>query len=317
MKIIETIQVVPYDPNWPRIFEQEAGRIKQALRDNFLEIHHIGSTSVPGLSAKPKIDIIAVVKDLTSARDQLEKIGIQYRGEYNIPLHYGFSKRGEVDLNLHVYEKSHPEIILNLTFREYLRAHSDVRDAYARLKEQLIQDESSLQKENSVFTNYTLRKGDFIRSVLKEAGFNQTRMLKCNDATEWAAAKHFRITYFFAPYGIEDPYTGTFNHENHAHLVVYQGVDIIGYAHIQFWPGSRAAIRIIAIDEDKRHKNVGSTFLKLIEKWLKTLNIKSIHAESRQSSLRFYLKNDYRHMPFDDPEGHEPDSSDVPVGKEL
>lgn len=317
MKIIKNIEVISYDPNWPRIFEQEADRIKQALGDNCLEIHHIGSTSVPGLSAKPKIDIITVVKDPVSARDQLEKIGIQYRGEYNIPLHHGFSKRGDVDLNLHMYEESHPEIILNLSFREYLRAHSNVRDAYACLKEELIQDESSMQKDNSAFTNYTLRKGDFIRSVLKEAGFNQTRMLKCNDDTEWAAAKHFRTTYFFGPYGIEDPYTWTFNHERHAHLVLYQGVDIIGYAHIQFWPGSRAAIRILAVDEDKRNKKAGSTFLTFIEKWLKTLSVKSIHAESRQSSLRFYLKNGYIDMPFNDPEEHESDPNDIPVGKVL
>jgi GrpB-like predicted nucleotidyltransferase (UPF0157 family) len=114
------IEVVPYDPKWPHIYEKEAALIRQALGGNCLAIHHIGSTSVPGLSAKPKIDVIAVVQDPLLARDQLEKIGIQYRGEYNIPLHYGFSKRGDIDLNLHVYEEAHPEIELNLCFRDYL-----------------------------------------------------------------------------------------------------------------------------------------------------------------------------------------------------
>lgn len=182
------IEVVPYDPNWPHIYEKEAELIRQALRGNCLAIHHIGSTAVPGLAAKPKIDIIAVVQDPLSARDQLEKIGIQYRGEYNIPLHYGFSKRGDIDLNLYVYEEAHPEIELNLCFRDYLRNHTNKRDDYARLKEELIQDESSFTKENSPFTNYTLRKGDFIRGILRKAGFNRIRMLKCNDNTEWAAA---------------------------------------------------------------------------------------------------------------------------------
>ena len=73
------IQVVPYDARWPHNFEQEAALIRQALGGNCLAIHHIGSTSVPGLSAKPKIDVIAVVQDPLLARDQLEKIGIQLR----------------------------------------------------------------------------------------------------------------------------------------------------------------------------------------------------------------------------------------------
>lgn len=309
------IQVVPYDPNWPHIFEKEAAGIQQALGGNCLAIHHVGSTSVPGLAAKPKIDIIAVVQAPLLARDQLEKIGIQYGGEYNIPLHYGFSKRGDIDLNLHVYEEFHPEIELTLCFRDYLRNHTNKRDDYARIKEELIQDESSFTKENSLFTNYTLRKGDFIREVLREAGFNRIRMLKCNDNTEWAAAKHFRDTYFFGPHGIDDPYTWTFNHEEHAHLVLYQGTEIVAYAHIQFWPDKRAAIRIIATDENKRNQSFGSRFLTLIAKWLKSLGIKSIHAESRQSSLRFYLKNGYTGMPFNDPENHESDPNDVPVGK--
>jgi N-acetylglutamate synthase-like GNAT family acetyltransferase len=98
---------------------------------------------------------------------------------------------------------------------------------------------------------------------------------------------------------------------------LYQGTEIVAYAHIQFWPDQRAAIRIIAVDEDKRNQSFGSRFLALIEKWLRSLGVKSIHAESRQSSLRFYLKNGYTNMPFDDLENHESDPSDVPVGKLL
>ncbi len=145
----------------------------------------------------------------------------------------------------------------------------------------------------------------------------QTRMLTCHSETEWQAAKHFRDTYFFGPYGIEDPYTWTFHHKDHAHLVLYQGTEIIGYAHIQFWPDQRAAMRIIVIDENKRNQGLGSRFLAFIEKWLKRLNIQSIHVESRQSSLKFYLKNGYTDMPFNDPDGHESDPHDVSVGKVL
>ena len=57
------IEVVPYDPEWPEIFERESLKIREALGDNCIAIHHIGSTFVPGLAAKPKIDMIAVVKE--------------------------------------------------------------------------------------------------------------------------------------------------------------------------------------------------------------------------------------------------------------
>jgi GrpB-like predicted nucleotidyltransferase (UPF0157 family) len=128
------IEVVPYNPEWPKMFEAEASAIKEALCDNCIAIHHVGSTSVPGLQAKPKIDIIAVVIDPATTISPLESIGIQYRGEYNIPLHYGFSRRGNVDVNLHVYAEGHSEIELNLLFRDYLRSHPEARDKCGALK---------------------------------------------------------------------------------------------------------------------------------------------------------------------------------------
>lgn len=314
----KVVQVVPYNPNWPEVFASEAEIIKEVLGDNCMAVHHIGSTSITGLLAKPKIDIIAVVKDPRLACAQFQKAGIQYLGEYNIPMRYFFRKRRNSDLNLHVYEESHPEIELNLMFRDYLRAHPKVRDEYAQLKAELVQDKSSfIKQKDSPFTNYTLRKADFIRKVLKNAGFKQIRMLKCNDETEWKAARYFRNKYFFSPHGIDDPYTWTFDHPEHAHLILYQGADIIGYAHIQFWPNARSAIRIIVVEENKQNQNLGSRFLDLCEKWLKILGVKSIHAESRQTALRFYLKNGYTEMPFNDPEPHESDPHDIPVGKVL
>ena len=83
----KTIQVVAYDPNWPHVFEKEAGLIKQALGDNCLQVHHIGSTSVPGLAAKEDIDICVVVQHL---QKNLENY--TFKGEINIPLRYFFNK---------------------------------------------------------------------------------------------------------------------------------------------------------------------------------------------------------------------------------
>lgn len=311
----DRIEIKPYDPNWPHIFEQEAALIRQALGDNCLEIHHIGSTSVPGLAAKPIIDMIPVVQDITkvdSYNAAMEDLGYKAMGEYGIPLRRYFQKGLECRThNIHVFEQNNPEIDRHLKFRDWMRTHADDMQAYAELKKNL-----AILFKNDIFS-YCLGKEDFVAAIDKKAGWSAFRFVKALTPREWQAAKHFRDTYFFGPHGIEDPYTWTFNHEEHTHLVLYYGTEIIGYAHIQFWPGKRAAIRIIAIDENKRNQNSGSVFLAFIEKWLKSLGVKSIHAESRQSSLRFYLKNGYIDMPFDDPEGHGSDPHDVPVGKLL
>ncbi len=318
MQKIDRVEIKPYDRNWPHIFEKEALLIRQALGDNCIAIHHVGSTSVPGLAAKPKIDIIVVVRNLFFDKSQLEAVGYKYRGGFNIPLRRSFTIRtAERNINLHIFEENDPEIELNILFRDHLRENPSARDKYALLKYKLIAEESSHQKNASIYRGYTLGKHDFIQSILNQSGFKKHRFVLCTHTLEWAAAKHFRDTYFFGPHGIEDPYTWTFNHIDHAHLVLYQGTEIIAYAHIQFWPDHRSAIRIIAVHENKRNQNFGTRFLALIEKWLHSLGIKSIHAESRQSSLRFYLKNGYTEMSFNDPENHESDPNDVPVGKVL
>lgn len=311
------IIVTSYNPDWPKWYEVEAANIRQALGDNCIAIHHVGSTAVPGLAAKPKIDIIAVIKDPTGMIESLEKIGIQYRGEFNIPMHYGFSKRGKVEVNLHVYEEGNPEIELNLLFRDYLRAHPELREEYARLKENLLKDSASFEKKNSMFTGYNLGKDAFIRKVLKAANFKHVRMVRCTHYDEWEMAKKLRDKYFFNPLGISDPYTWTFDHEEHVHFILYQGVEIVGYAHIQLWPEHRAALRIIVIDKPYRQHGLGSQFLQLCEKWLKRQGILSLHDEARPDVVDYYRKNGYVEMPFNDPTGEPPSLQDVAMGKML
>jgi GrpB-like predicted nucleotidyltransferase (UPF0157 family) len=225
------IIVTSYNPEWPQIFENEATKIKEALGSNCIAIHHIGSTSVPGLSAKPVIDMIGVLKDPKKAIHLLESLGFKYKGEYNIPMRFYFSRSERIDANLHVYEDDHPEIELNLSFRDYLRTHRDARDQYSKLKEDLLKEKSSYEKNNSLFTGYNLGKDAFIRKILQAAQFNRIRMMKCTHYAEWEVAKQLRNKYFFDPLSIADPYIWTFNHPEHIHLVLYQGVEVIGYAH--------------------------------------------------------------------------------------
>jgi GrpB-like predicted nucleotidyltransferase (UPF0157 family) len=311
------IEVVSYNSNWPKMFEVEAAQLMKALGNNAIAVHHVGSTSVPGLASKPVIDMIAVIKDKEKAVLPLEALGYQYKGEYNIPLRLYFNKKEGGDVNLHVYEEGHPEIELNLLFRDYLRTHPVIRDAYAQLKDDLLKDPASFEKNHSLFVGYTLGKHAFIQGVLRQAGFNRIRFMRCTHDLEWEAAKSFRQKYFFDKVPIADPYTWTFDHPDHVHFVLYQGVDIIGYAHLELWPKDRTAIRIIVIDEVKRRQGFGEKFLTLLEAWLKSKGYKSIHAESSPQALGFYQCQGYVDMPFQDPGEHESSPKDIPVGKML
>lgn len=140
---------------------------------------------------------------------------------------------------------------------------------------------------------------------------------ECTQLTEWETVKRLRNKYFFDPISISDPYTWTFDHPEHFHLVLYKGVEIVGYAHIQFWREQRAALRIIVIDEEHRKKGLGSRFLHLCEQWLKGQEIKSIHDEARPNVVSFYRRNGYTEMPFDDPSGEPPSIHDIALGKIL
>lgn len=316
-KKTKKIIVTSYNSEWSQIFEREAMKIKEALGPNCIAIHHIGSTAVPGLLAKPIIDMIGVVKNPEKAIQPLEDLGFKYKGEYNIPMRFYFSRSEGVETNLHVYEEGHPEIELNLLFTDYLRNHPDARDEYAKLKEDLLKEKSSYEKNNSLFTGYNLGKNAFIRKILQAANFNRIRIMKCTHYAEWDAAERLRNKYFFDPLSISDPYKWTFDHPEHAHLVLYQGVEIIGYAHIQFWPNQRVALRIIVIDEEHRKQGLGSQFLQLCELWLKRQGIKSLHDEARPNIVSFYRKNGYIEMPFEDPSGEPPSPHDIAMGKNL
>lgn len=129
--------------------------------------------------------------------------------------------------------------------------------------------------------------------------------------------KNFRNKYFFQPNNREDPYTWTFDHKDHKHFILYKGVEIVGYAHVQLWPEHRAAIRIIVIDETKRNQGLGKEFMFLIEKWLKLQGHKSVLTESSPAALGFYKRLNYVPMAFNDPDGYEGSPEDIAMGKML
>lgn len=266
IKSHKTITVVPYDTAWPEQFEQEAALIKQALGIHCLEIHHVGSTAVPGLAAKPVIDIIAVVENQEASIAPLQVAGYQHKGEYNIPLRAFFNKNDGLNrINLHVYPQDHPERELNLTFRNYLRANPDAVTAYAKLKYDLLSKTQLFAKYPSGFTDYTLGKHAFIQAILTKAGFNRIRMTYVTHHNEWEAAKNFRRIHFLRQ-GLTDPFSRIEPSANHRHLALYQGAIIVGYSHVELLPEGRTRMHMIELEES--HAHLRQQFLDLCTVWL-------------------------------------------------
>ena len=136
------VQVVPYDPSWPSRYRQEAALLREALGDCLVEIHHIGSTSVPGLWAKPIIDILPVVTAVEEAdrrRAALETLGYEYLGEFGIPGRRYLRKGGDHRTHqVHLFgRESRDEIRRHLAVPAYLRCHPDAARDYAQLKRRL------------------------------------------------------------------------------------------------------------------------------------------------------------------------------------
>lgn len=307
-----------YNPKWPIQYQQAADLIKKALSGNLQSIHHIGSTSVESLIAKPKIDIIAAVNDLEFNHVPLNQIGYTYRGGFNLPFRKSFTYRSShLNINLHIFESSDPEIELNLKFRDYLRSNAMARSQYIDLKMQLADSYTKPKSKLFLYNDYTLGKHEWILSTIEKAGFKRVRMTFCSHPIEWNAAIKLRNKYFFDPQNITDPYEWTFEHKDHKHCMLYLGTKIIGYCHIQYWPKNRAALRMIAIDSKYQNKGYGSQFIQLIEKWLRLKKIKILHTQTQEYSLSFYLKAGYKLEPFNDPDNTNQDPSNIDLAKSL
>ena len=128
-----------YSPDWPLAFEREAKLWAQRLGDHLLAIHHVGSTAVPGLAAKPVIDLLPVVRQIEvvdSFTESLEADGYRPWGEYGLAGRRLFTKEheGTRTHNVHIYGEGNEEIERHVAFCEYLKRHPQACDEYARLK---------------------------------------------------------------------------------------------------------------------------------------------------------------------------------------
>jgi GrpB-like predicted nucleotidyltransferase (UPF0157 family) len=158
--------MVDYDPDWPHQFEREATRIRSALGDRALRIEHTGSTSVPGLPAKPIIDIVLVVADSARESEYAPALeGARYQLRIREPgwHEHRMFKGPETDVNLHVFSTSCPEIDRMLRFRDWLRTNASDRELYARSKR-------ALARQDWKFTqNYADAKTAVIEEIISRA----------------------------------------------------------------------------------------------------------------------------------------------------
>ena len=138
------ITVLNYDPEWPLKYERERKAIAEILDGNSISIYHIGSTSVPGLAAKPIIDMMAVVRSLEKvddARGKFSELGYEYLGEFGIAGRRYFRKGGDERTHqIHIFQADDwNNIGRHLAFRDYMRTHEKERAEYAKIKTALAQ----------------------------------------------------------------------------------------------------------------------------------------------------------------------------------
>lgn len=160
------ILIVEYDPQWPELFRREADRIRAVLGSRALRIEHTGSTSVPGLVAKPVIDMLLALTD-SAGEDtyvpDLEAIGYSLRiREVNWYEHRMF-KGPDTEANLHVFSYGCPEIDRILMFRDWLRSNAADRDLYAHTKRALA------KKKWKYVQNYADAKTAVIEEIIARA----------------------------------------------------------------------------------------------------------------------------------------------------
>jgi GrpB-like predicted nucleotidyltransferase (UPF0157 family) len=137
------VEVLPHNPAWKSAFEREAARITDTLGDLVTAIHHIGSTAIAGMPAKPIIDVLLEVEDLGRLdRDtpRLEAMGYEAKGEFGIPGRRYFRKenaRGARTHHVQAFEAGSSHVARHLAFRDYMIAHPEAAHTYGALKQRL------------------------------------------------------------------------------------------------------------------------------------------------------------------------------------
>jgi GrpB-like predicted nucleotidyltransferase (UPF0157 family) len=161
------VVIEDYDPGWPLRFAELCVPLREALGPLALRIEHVGSTAIPGLAAKPVIDMDVVIpsrRDLPEAIRRLAVIGYEHRGDLGIRGREAFANpAGLPEHHLYVCDRENAELRRHLLFRDHLRSHPAEAAAYAALKRTLA------ERFGADRDGYSLAKSDFVLGVLTGA----------------------------------------------------------------------------------------------------------------------------------------------------
>ena len=166
------IEIVEYRAEWARMFELERAAILETCSPWVDDVHHVGSTAVPGLPSKPILDILPVVGSPAAAERvvaPMTTLGYLYRGENGIPGRFYFDKvvDGRTVVHNHMFPEDHPDVAKMVGFRDYLRTHEEAAIEYARLKQELA---SRFRNDRAAYTD---SKEDFINRIVSAAQSKQ------------------------------------------------------------------------------------------------------------------------------------------------
>jgi GrpB-like predicted nucleotidyltransferase (UPF0157 family) len=171
---MRAIVVVDYDPAWPEVFQHLRSKIWPLVNDFALSIEHVGSTAVPGLAAKPVVDLSIVVSresEIPLAVERLATIGYLHRGNLGIEGREAFqSPAGLPEHHLYACPQDSPGLQNHLAVRNYLRSHREMAQAYGDLKKRLARDFPH------DIDSYVDGKTDFLLDLLRRAGLPADRL---------------------------------------------------------------------------------------------------------------------------------------------
>ena len=295
------IVIEEYNSVWPSIYQNKDRELKEYLNADCTEIHHIGSTAVPGLIAKPEIDIICVLNDLNT-KIKLINLGYIDEGEMFIPLRFFYSFNNDnIKINLHVVPINHPFINLNISFRTFLLNNPKYVKKYGALKQQLLQDPDISIKQNSSFSKYTLAKNEFIKKILSLAHYKGLNINECLHYHEWQEYHRIKKMQLFEPKNIiYDSNHCSISDTNFKHLILYKNSTIVSIAMLEFISSTEVILRSLATDTGYQKRGYAKYLLTFIEKWLYFNNYRKVFLHSVSSAAPFYYKCNYKAMQFDD-----------------
>jgi GrpB-like predicted nucleotidyltransferase (UPF0157 family) len=177
------VEVVSHNPKWQEAFEVESKCVADALGENAVAVHHVGSTAIPSIYAKPIIDLLVEVKDIFNVDEQslaMDALGYRVLGEFGISGRRFFLKDSQEGIrthHVHIFEVASAQVERHLSFRDYMNAHPEDAQKYSELKRKLAREHPTN------IDGYMDGKNEFIKDIDMKAVQWRTRQIVQQPAT--------------------------------------------------------------------------------------------------------------------------------------